>query len=70
MSTNNINIYGSTGKIGSKTLFIIRKYFPEIKINLLVANNNYKKLAQQANFFNPYAICLMNESKILKLKQK
>ena len=39
-----INIFGSTGVIGSITLKIIREYFPEIKINLLTANNNYEKL--------------------------
>ena len=30
-----INIFGSTGIIGSKTLAIIKNHFPEIKINLL-----------------------------------
>ena len=39
-----INIFGSTGEIGQKTLFIINKYFPTIRVNLLVAKNNYKKL--------------------------
>ena len=42
-----INIYGSTGEIGSKSLLIIQKYFPHLKINLLVANKNYKKLIFQ-----------------------
>ena len=40
----NFNLYGSTGQIGSKSLKIIDQYFPSIKINLLVANVNYKKL--------------------------
>ena len=40
-----INIFGSTGIIGSKTLNIISKSFPfKIKINLLCANSNVKKL--------------------------
>ena len=37
------NLYGSTGQIGSKSLQIINKYFPSIKINLLVANKNCEK---------------------------
>ena len=45
----NINIFGSTGEIGSKSLIILKKYFPNIKINLLSANTNVKKLIQQAN---------------------
>ena len=28
----NINIYGCTGQIGQKTLNIIKKYFPQLKI--------------------------------------
>ena len=35
----NNNIYGSTGVIGRKTLDIISKYFPDIKINLLCAKS-------------------------------
>ena len=30
----NINIFGSTGTIGNKTLYILNKYFPNIKIKL------------------------------------
>ena len=47
------NLYGSTGQIGSKSLQIIDRYFPSIKINLLVANTNYKKLLKQAIEINP-----------------
>ena len=64
----NINIYGSTGKIGSLTLDILNKYFPKIKINLLTANKNYKKLLRQIEIFNPKYVYLSNEinSKYLK----
>ena len=48
-----LNILGSTGFIGTKTLKIIKKYFPQIKINLIVANNNYKKLLEQAKIYKP-----------------
>ena len=59
-----INIFGSTGSIGVKTLNIINKYFPTIKINLLVANKNYKKLIKQANLYSPKAVCLLDKKKI------
>ena len=49
----NINIFGSTGIIGSLTLKIIKEYFPEIKINLLTANNNYVKLSKQIKIYKP-----------------
>ena len=32
----NINIFGSTGNIGTKTLSIIKSKFPFIQINLLL----------------------------------
>tara|TARA_Y100001970_G_scaffold288510_1_gene416009 strand:+ start:4955 stop:6109 length:1155 start_codon:yes stop_codon:yes gene_type:complete len=64
-----INIFGSTGIIGSKTLLILKKYFPEIKINLLVANNNYKKLIYQVKIFKPKYIYLQDESKSQILKK-
>ena len=38
----NINIFGSTGVIGKKTLDLIDKNFPNIKINLLCAKSNNK----------------------------
>ena len=64
-----INIFGSTGQIGSKTLLILNKYFPYIKINLLVANKNYKKLIEQTKSFEPKNIYINDESKIEYLKR-
>ena len=29
-----INIYGSTGEIGTKSLLIVKKYFPKLKIKI------------------------------------
>ena len=40
----NINIYGSTGIIGQKSLKLINSNFSDIKINLLLAHSNYKQL--------------------------
>ena len=63
-----INILGSTGIIGTKSLKIINSFFPKLKINLLVANKNYKKLAYQANLYNSQNICLIDSSKNKKLR--
>ena len=56
----NINIFGSTGNIGTKTLSIIKNNFPFIQVNLLLANKNYKKLLHFFSlfkfFFKFYAI--------------
>ena len=65
----NINIYGSTGVIGKKTLKLISKYFPNIKINLLVANKNYKTLINQIKFFKPRYVYLNDHSKIKFIKE-
>ena len=64
-----INIFGSTGIIGSKTLDIISKYFPEIKINLLCANSNVIKLIKQINTHSPKYVYL-NDSKKLNILKK
>ena len=64
-----INIFGSTGSIGTKSLKIIKNYFPKIKINLIVANNNYKKLLEQARIYKPKYICLVNQDKYKKFKK-
>ena len=65
----NINIFGSTGIIGSLTLKIIEEYFTEIKINLLTANNNYEKLSKQIKKYKPRYVYLNNEKKIKYLKK-
>jgi 1-deoxy-D-xylulose-5-phosphate reductoisomerase len=64
-----LNLFGSTGQIGSKSLQIINKYFPTIKINLLVANTNYKKLLKQTTLYKPKFIFINDESKIKYLKK-
>ena len=65
----NINIFGSTGIIGSKTLNVINNFFPDLKINLLCANNNVKKLIDQCNFYLPKYVYLNNINKISILKK-
>ncbi len=64
-----LNIYGSTGIIGTKTLFVVKKYFPKIKINLLCANNNISKLIKQSHLYKPKYVYLNNNNKITNLKK-
>ena len=63
-----INIYGSTGIIGTKTLKIIKNYFTSIKINLLCANTNVKKLISQIELYSPKYVYLNDTTKINLLK--
>ena len=49
----NINIYGSTGTIGLKTLEIVEKNFSNIKVNLLCAKSNINLLKKQIYKFKP-----------------
>ena len=65
-----VNIFGSTGNIGVKSLDIIKNFFPEYKINLLVANKNYKKLIIQANKYKPDFIYLKDQSNYILIKKK
>ena len=64
-----INILGSTGFIGKKTLKILENNFQNYKINFLLANNNYKLLAKQANYFNPSFIGILNDKYYLNIKK-
>ena len=59
----NINIYGSTGVIGKKTLFLIDKNFSNLKVNLLCAKSNLKILIHQIKKYQPkYAFLYDHEN--------
>jgi 1-deoxy-D-xylulose-5-phosphate reductoisomerase len=64
-----INIFGSTGIIGSKTLNIIITHFPSIKINLLCANVNVRKFILQIKSHSPKYVYLNDSTKINTLKK-
>ncbi len=64
-----INIFGSTGIIGSKTLEIISNYFPRIKVNLLCANSNVRKLIKQIETHSPEYVYLNDQDKLNFLKK-
>jgi len=64
-----INIFGSTGIIGTKSLHLIDKYFSKISVNLLTANKNYKKLLYQSKKFKPKYVFINDDSKYSFLKK-
>ena len=66
----NINIYGSTGVIGKKTLQLIDQNFPELKVNLLCAKSNLKLLIKQIIKYKPKYAFLYNLEKISKVDKK
>ena len=63
-----IAILGSTGSIGKSTLEVIRKDKKNFDIIFLSANNNYKKLAEQAKQFNVKNVLIKNKKFHLKIK--
>ena len=64
-----IAILGSTGSIGKSTLDVISKNRKNFDIVLLSANNNYKKLIQQAKKFKARNIIIKNELHYQKVKK-
>ncbi len=66
----NINIYGSTGIIGTKTLIIIKNYFPHIKINLLCAKSNENLLLKQIQQYKPNYVYIHDNQKSKSIKTK
>jgi len=63
-----IAILGSTGSIGKSTLDVIYKDKNIFKVVLLTANNNYKKLIQQAKKFKAQNVIIANKAHYHKLK--
>ena len=62
----NINIFGSTGIIGRKTLELIDNNFPKLKINLLCAKSNIKLLKKQIVKYKPKYAFLYDNGKFKK----
>ena len=63
-----IAILGSTGSIGRSTLEIIEKDKKNFDIILLSANNNYKKLIEQAKKFKVKNVLIRNKKFYKKVK--
>ncbi len=63
-----INIFGSTGEIGKKSLKLIYNSFPDINVNLLCANSNIKLLIKQIKIFNPKYVYVNDLASSKKIK--
>tara|TARA_B100000963_G_scaffold239065_1_gene209134 strand:- start:3640 stop:4782 length:1143 start_codon:yes stop_codon:yes gene_type:complete len=66
----NINIYGSTGMIGTKTLSLIDKNFQNLRVDLLCAKSNLKLLTQQVKKYQPKYAFLHDHEKISNFNYK
>tara|TARA_Y100000590_G_scaffold198571_1_gene225519 strand:+ start:3593 stop:4759 length:1167 start_codon:yes stop_codon:yes gene_type:complete len=64
-----IAILGSTGSIGKSTLDVIKENKKDFDVILLTANNNYKKLIQQAKEFKVKNIQIKNKKFYQKIKK-
>ena len=64
-----IAILGSTGSIGKSTLEVINNNKKNFNIILLTANNNYKKLIEQAKQFKAKNVLIRNKKFYLKVKK-
>ena len=65
-----INIFGSTGIIGKKTLNLIDNSFPNIKINLLCAKSNSQLLKKQILKYKPKYAFIRDIEKFSKFNYK
>ena len=63
-----IAILGSTGSIGKSTIEIIKNDKKNFDVILLSANNNYKKLIQQAKDINAKNVLIKNKIYYEKVK--
>ena len=63
-----IAILGSTGSIGKSTLEVINKDKQNFDVILLTANNNYKKLIEQAKKFKVRNVIIKNNKDYIKIK--
>ena len=61
MKIKKVAILGSTGSIGTSTLEVIKKSKSNFSIELLTANNNYKKLIKQAKAFKVKNVLIKNK---------
>ena len=68
MKKRKIAILGSTGSIGQNTLQVLKKNISNFNIELLTANNNYKKLIKQAKVFKPKNVLIKNNKFYGKVK--
>ena len=64
-----VSILGSTGSIGLNCLKIIKNY-NFFKINILIANKNYRLICKQINDYNPNIFIIYDKKTFYKVKKK
>ncbi len=64
-----VSILGSTGSIGLNCLKIIKNY-NFFKINILIANKNYRLICKQINDYNPKIFIIYDKKTFYKVKKK
>src|SRR3954468_18820224 len=68
MKRKRVVVLGATGSIGESALKVAHDIPERMEIVGLAANQNARKLAEQANRVRPGTICLVDESKIEELR--
>ena len=68
-NTKRIAILGSTGSIGTQALDIIATYPERFSVSLLVANNNWELLVEQALRFKPQQVVIGNPQHYSSVKE-
>jgi 1-deoxy-D-xylulose-5-phosphate reductoisomerase len=68
MKRKRVVVLGATGSIGESALKVAHDIPERMEIVGLAANQNARKLAEQANRVRPKAVCLVDESKIEDLR--
>src|SRR3954466_6561361 len=68
MNRKRVVVLGATGSIGESALKVAHDIPDRMEIVGLAANQNARKLAEQANKGRPSAVCLVDESKIETLR--
>jgi 1-deoxy-D-xylulose-5-phosphate reductoisomerase len=68
MKRKRVVVLGATGSIGESALKVAHDIPERMEIVGLAANRNARKLAEQANRVRPEAVCLVDESKLGKLR--
>ena len=64
-----IAILGSTGSIGTSLINILKKDKKKFRIELITANNNYRKLIKQAEYFDIKNIIITDQESFLITKK-
>ncbi len=62
-----INIYGSTGSIGTQALNIVKQFQNNFKIIGLTCGENISLFNEQIKLFNPEFVCIKNKEDVAKL---